>query len=101
LPWGWLWLPIAEEGAYTVDALTLGVQFIEAALAARRKVLLHGPKGLHRTRPLVAAHLLAQGKSLARVLREIEQKPWLPPFKGNAELLRQFMQGRTGIAQQG
>ncbi|MGQ0602233.1 MAG: hypothetical protein ACT4QE_11150, partial [Anaerolineales bacterium] len=92
LPWAWLWLPVAEEAAYTVDALSLGVQFIEAALAVHRKVLLHGPKGLHRTRPLVAAHLLARGKSLNRVLREIEQKPWLPPFRGDVELLKQFMQ---------
>lgn len=91
LPWAWLWLPVAEENAYTLDALSLGVQFIEAALAAQRKVLLHGPKGLHRTRPLVAAHLLASGKSLSRVLREIEQKPWLPPFKGDVELLKQFV----------
>jgi protein-tyrosine phosphatase len=101
LPWAWLWLPVAEEGAYTLDALTLGVRFIEAALAAGRTVLLHGPKGLHRTRPLVAAHLLANGKSLSRVLREIEQKPWLPPYRGEIELLKQFMQVSGGAGAQG
>jgi hypothetical protein len=101
LPWAWLWLPIADEGAYTLDALGLGVRFIEAALAAQRKVLLHGPQGLHRTRPLVAAHLLAGGKSLSRVLREIEQKPWLPPYRGDIELLKQLIPGSMGARVQG
>lgn len=92
LPWAWLWLPVAEESAWTLDQLQLGVQFIQAALERQRKVLLHGPRGLHRTRPLVAAHLLAGGKSLARVLREMEKKPWLPPYQGDKALLETFAQ---------
>jgi len=67
------------------------VLFIESALAAGRKVLLHAPKGVHRTRPLVAAHLVAQGRSVARVVREMEQKPWLPPYRGDPELLKQLV----------
>ena len=90
LPWAALWLPVDDEAAYRLDQLALGADFIESALAGGRKVLLHGPQGLHRTRPLLAAHLLAQGKSLARVLRTIEEKPWLPPYKGNMEILEQF-----------
>ncbi len=95
LPWAWLWLPVADEAAYTLDHLTLGVDFISRALAARRVVLLHGPRGLHRTRPLVAAQMLAGGKSLARVLREVEQRPWLPPYKGDPGLLTAFLQSRS------
>lgn len=91
-PWAALWLPVAGEAAYSLDQLALGVDFIEAALAAGHKVLLHGPHGVHRTRPLVAGHLLARGKSLARVLREMEEKPWLPPYHGKAELLEALMQ---------
>src|ERR1700704_5757925 len=64
LPWAGLWLPVEDEADYSLDQLALGVDFIAAALAAGRKVLLHGPKGVHRTRPLVAGHLLASGKSL-------------------------------------
>lgn len=86
-PWAALWLPVDDEAAYTLDQLALGVQFIDAALGAGYKVLLHGPHGVHRTRPLVAAHLLARGKSLARVLRDLEQKPWLPPYKGDVAVL--------------
>ncbi len=82
-----LWLPVADEAAYTMEQLTLGADFIALALAAGRKVLLHGPLGVHRTRPLVAAHLLQQGRSLARVLRELEDKPWLPPYQGSREVL--------------
>jgi len=87
LPWAALWLPVADEAAWKLDQLGLGVAFIEAALAAGHKVLLHGPAGLHRTRPLVAAHLLAHGRSLARVLRDLEAKPWLPPYRGSVEVL--------------
>lgn len=94
LPWAWLWLPVADEGAYTLEHLSLGVQFIEMALAANRSILLHGPKSMHRTRPLFAAHLLARGKSLARVLREVELKPWLPPYRGDVELLKRFLENR-------
>ena len=87
LPWAALWLPVDDEAAYTLEQLALGVSFIEAALRAGRKVLLHGPKGVHRTRPLVAGYLVASGKSIPRAIREVEQKPWLPPYKGRVEVL--------------
>jgi hypothetical protein len=90
LPWAALWLPVDDEAAYSLDQLALGVSFIEAALAAGRKVLLHGPKGVHRTRPLVAGQMLSGGKSMPRVLREMEEKPWLPPYKGDPALLEQL-----------
>jgi hypothetical protein len=45
---------------------------------------------------LVAAHLLRQGKSLARVLREMEQRPWLPPYKGEVALLERFLEEDRG-----
>ncbi|MCC7361939.1 MAG: dual specificity protein phosphatase family protein [Anaerolineales bacterium] len=89
-PWAALCLPVADEAAWTPAHLSLGVAFIDAALAAGHKVLLHAPAGLHRTRPLVAAHLLARGRSLARVLRDLEAKPWLPPYKGSREVLEQW-----------
>jgi protein-tyrosine phosphatase len=96
LPWAALWLPVDDEGAYTLEYLVLGAKFIDTALAAGHTVLLHGPKGVHRTRPLVAAHLLAGGKSVARVLREVEERPWLPPYHGSRELLEAFVRQRTG-----
>jgi hypothetical protein len=89
-PWALLWLPVEDEDTYTLEQLRLGAQFIEAALSAGRTVLLHGVKGVHRTRPLVAAHLVARGKSIARVIRELEQKPWLPPYRGDVTLLEQL-----------
>jgi len=94
LPWAVLWLPVEDEPAYSLDQLALGVSFIAAALAAGRKVLLHSPKGVHRTRPLVAGHLIASGKSLARAIREVEDKPWLPPYKGSLELLEALVAAR-------
>ncbi len=89
-PWAWLWLPVESEELYTLDQLRLGAQFIGAALAAGRTVLLHSAQGAHRTRPLVAAHLIAQGQSVARVVKELEQKPWLSPYRGRVELLEQL-----------
>ncbi len=90
LPWAVLWLPVDEEAGYSLAQLALGVDFIQAALAGGHKVLLHGPKGVHRTRPLVAGHLLAEGKSLARAVRSVEEKPWLPPYKGDTGVLEQL-----------
>jgi hypothetical protein len=89
-PWAALWLPVADENSYRLDQLALGVQFIQAAISGGRKVLLHGPKGVHRTRPLVAGHLIYTGKSIQRILRELEQKPWLPPYQGSVSLLEEF-----------
>ena len=86
-PWATLWLPVAEENAYTLDQLALGAQFIDAALNAGYKLLLHGPHGVHRTRPLVAAHLIAHGKTVARVVRDLQEKPWMPPYHGEVEVL--------------
>jgi hypothetical protein len=97
-PWAALWLPVADEAEYTPEHLRLGVNFIETAVDAGRKLLLHGPHGVHRTRPLVAAHLIARGKSVARAVREVEQKPWLPPYKGRVETLEQFAKEWRGTA---
>ena len=90
LPWAALWLPVDDEPGYRLDQLALGVRFIEEALATGRKVLLHSPKGVHRTRPLVAGHLLARGQSLARAVRTVEEKPWLPPYQGDRAVLEQL-----------
>ena len=97
-PWATLWLPVAEENAYTLDQLALGAQFIDAALNAGYKLLLHGPHGVHRTRPLVAAHLIAHGKTVARVVRDLQEKPWMPPYLGEVEVLealRDFLKPRA------
>jgi dual specificity MAP kinase phosphatase len=91
-PWAWLWLPVENENQYTLDQLKLGAYFINAALAAGQTVLLHGANGAHRTRPLVAAHLITQGKSVARVIKEMEAKPWLPPYQGDVTLLERLVE---------
>jgi hypothetical protein len=96
-PWAALGLPVADEPDYTPGHLRLGVDFIEAAIGEGRKLLLHGPHGVHRTRPLVAAHLIARGKSVARAVREVEQKPWLPPYKGRVETLEAFVRAWRGV----
>lgn len=91
-PWAWLWLPLADETAYTLDHLRLGVDFLRRAAQARRKALLHGGRGMHRARPLVGAYLLAEGQPLPGVLRALEQRPWLPPYKGDVALLETWSQ---------
>ena len=96
LPWAALWLPVGDEAGYRLDQLALGVSFIQSGLAAGHKLLLHGPKGVHRTRPLVAGYLLAAGKSLARAVREVEEKPWLPPYKGDLSVLEQLASQLAG-----
>src|SRR5262249_46795931 len=92
LPLAALWLPVDDEAGSSLEQLALGVGFSQDMLAGGRKLLLHGPKGVHRTRPLVAGHLLVSGKSLARVLRTMEEKPWLPPYQGDLGVLEAFVQ---------
>lgn len=89
-PWAALWLPVADEGGYSPAQLFLGATFMAQALAQGHKVLLHGRQGVHRTRPLVAAHLITQGQGVSRAIRAVEQKPWLPPFKGQPAVLEAF-----------
>jgi len=91
-PWAWLWLPVEAEDQYTLDQLKLGAHFIGAALSAGQAVLLHGALGVHRTRPLVAAYLIVSGKSVARVVREMEAKPWQPPYQGDLALLERLVE---------
>lgn len=91
-PWAVLWLPVAAEASWTVAQLMLGVQFLSAAAQAQRPCLIHTPAGLHRARPVVAAYQLAQGHSLARVLREVTQKPWQPPYQGDVAVLETWLQ---------
>lgn len=90
-PWALLWLPVEAETEYALHHFQLGVDFVAAARAARQKVLLLGPRGLHHVRPLFAALLLSEGRSLARTLREVQQKPWLPPYRGEPALLEEWM----------
>jgi len=90
-----LWLALAAESDYTLEQLRWGTEFIATALATGRQVLLYAPAGMHRTRPLVAAHLIHSGVSLARTLRLMEQKPWLPPYGGDATLLEEFLTALT------
>lgn len=95
-PWAWLWLPVADEASYALEHFELGVGFLRHAAQHQRKVLLHGGRGMHRARPLVAAFLLGQGQTLPEVLRTLEQRPWLPPYKGEVALLERWAAHAAG-----
>lgn len=90
LPDGFLWLNVAKEDQLTDQQLWLAARFVDDALGAGARVLLHGHYGMQRTRPLYAAYRILKGKSLPATLREVEQRPWLKPYRGGAERLARF-----------
>ena len=90
LPLAYLWLPADDAEELSLDGWRLGAQFIEAAVTLNRRVLLHCRLGLHRVRPLFAAYLVHTGKSVRAALREVEERPWMKPYRGDPERLEEF-----------
>lgn len=89
-PLAYLWLPADDAEELTLDAWRMGAQFIDAAVRMNRRLLLHCRLGLHRVRPLFAAYLIHTGKSVKATLREVEERPWMKPYRGQAARLEEF-----------
>jgi protein-tyrosine phosphatase len=59
----YVWLPVKDHTAPTPDQLSFGVSALERAIALGKKVYIHCKNGHGRAPTLVAAYLVAQGKS--------------------------------------
>jgi hypothetical protein len=80
VPTAYLWLDVDDEDAAGLDERRLAGDFVVDCLHQGRTVLLHSRLGRHRTRWVFVAFLLCGGASLARALREAEERPWLSPY---------------------
>jgi len=72
LPAAYLWLPIEDHTKPNSEQILLGVQFVDAAIRAGHKVLIHCGMGLSRSPTLAAAYLLWTGLSIEETVQIVE-----------------------------
>lgn len=71
---GYLWLPVRDGAAPTMEHLRVGVRFVDAGIRSGRKVLIHCKAGTGRSPVLCAAYLVTQGQSTDEALDLIRTK---------------------------
>lgn len=79
-PAAFLWLDVSQEEAADLATRRLAGGFVLDCIKDGRTVLLHSGLSRHRTRWVFVAFLLASGASVARALRQAEERPWLSPY---------------------
>jgi len=74
-PWpvAYLWLPVADFTRPTQEQLRIGVQFIQTAVTAGERVLIHCNMGIGRSPTMAAAYLVWSGTSVKEAIRQIEE----------------------------
>lgn len=72
LPEAYLWLPVEDYMNPSLPQLLLGAQFVETAVRAGHKVLIHCRMGLGRSRTLASAYLIWTGRSVDEAILQVE-----------------------------
>ncbi|HET9911132.1 MAG TPA: dual specificity protein phosphatase [Anaerolineales bacterium] len=70
-PVAYLWLPVVDFTDPTPEQLLLGVQFIDTAVKANQRVLIHCKMGLGRSPTLAAAYLVWTGLSVDEAVHKV------------------------------
>jgi protein-tyrosine phosphatase len=70
-PMAYLWLPAEDHTDPTSEQLWLGVQFIDTAVKANQRVLIHCKMGIGRSPTLAAAYLVWTGLSAEEAIRKV------------------------------
>jgi len=74
-PIAYLWLPVTDFTAPEPDQLLMAARFIDTAVAAGRRVLVHCRLGVGRSPTVVAAWLVFTGLAPAEAIRQVEEAP--------------------------
>jgi len=74
-PIAYLWLPVTDFTDPQPDQLLMAARFIDTAVAAGRRVLVHCRLGVGRSPTVVAAWLLYTGLPAAEAIRQVEEAP--------------------------
>jgi dual specificity MAP kinase phosphatase len=75
LPSAYLWLPVVDHTEPTLGQLLMGAQFIDAAVRAGLRVLVHCRAGIGRSPTTVAAYLVWTGMSVEEAIHQVEGTP--------------------------
>lgn len=70
----YLWLPVEDRHAPTLEQLELGVVMLEKLVAMRKKVYVHCKNGHGRAPTLVAAYLVRKGKSVSDAIEFLRER---------------------------
>ena len=74
-PIAYLWLPGTDFTDPEPDQLLMAARFIDTAVAAGRRVLVHCRLGIGRSPTVVAAWLLYTGIPASEAIRQVEEAP--------------------------
>lgn len=70
----YLWLPVRDQAAPSQDQLSVGVSVLTLLLRMGRKVYVHCRQGHGRAPTLVAAYLIAQGRTVDEAVDLVSRK---------------------------
>jgi protein-tyrosine phosphatase len=72
LPVAYLWVPVEDHTDPTLEQLHLGARFIDAAVRAGHRVLVHCKMGIGRSPTMAAAYLIWTGLSVDEAMQQME-----------------------------
>jgi hypothetical protein len=89
-PESFLWLDLADESQAGLEERWLAASFIFENLKNGRSILLHSSLRRHRVRWAYVSYLIRIGRSVRASLKEVEEKPWLAPYRTDVEIWNEF-----------
>jgi hypothetical protein len=92
IPERFLWMDLVDESQIGIDERWLAASFIGENLKDGLRMLLHSSLRRHRVRWAYVSYLIWTGKSVRASLREVEEKPWLAPYRTDENAWEDFKQ---------
>jgi predicted protein tyrosine phosphatase len=90
-PQAYLWLPIPDDHAPSMQQLCTGVDFIQRIIAAGGKVYVHCASGVGRAPTLAAAYLISTGLSPDQAWELIRRtRPFIKPTPPQLAAIERF-----------
>jgi hypothetical protein len=87
----YLYLPVIDNTAPTLEDLEKGVEFIQQHIAEGNKVYIHCKSGVGRAPTMVAAYLIAEGASVEDAIARITTvRPFIRVLPDQLSRLREF-----------
>jgi hypothetical protein len=75
MPTAYLWLPVEDFTDPSMEQLLIGSRFVDTAVIAGDRVLIHCKLGIGRSPTMAAAYLVWTGLSAKDAIRQVEEAP--------------------------